>query len=168
MLKLKLQYFGHLMQRADSLAKTLMLGKIEGGRRRGWQDEMIQWYHWLNGHEFEQAPGGGEGQESLVCYSALGRKESDMTEQQHDSRKCYQHPCIRDWCTEQREKEQIWVVVRWMNLQPVIQSEVSQKEKNKYHILTHNMKSRKWHWWMYLQGRNGKAIENKCMGTCAG
>ena len=37
MLKLKLQYFGHLMQRADSLEKTLMLGKIEGGRRRGWQ-----------------------------------------------------------------------------------------------------------------------------------
>ena len=37
MLKLKLQYFGHLMRRADSFAKTLMLGKIEGGRRRGWQ-----------------------------------------------------------------------------------------------------------------------------------
>ena len=37
MLKLKLQYFGHLMGRADSLEKTLMLGKIEGGRRRGWQ-----------------------------------------------------------------------------------------------------------------------------------
>ena len=37
MLKLKLQYFGHLMQRADSLEKTLMLGKIEGGRRRGQQ-----------------------------------------------------------------------------------------------------------------------------------
>ena len=37
MLKLKLQYFGHLMQRADSLEKTLMLGKIEGKRRRGWQ-----------------------------------------------------------------------------------------------------------------------------------
>ena len=37
MLKLKLQYFGHLMQRTDSLEKTLMLGKIEGGRRRGWQ-----------------------------------------------------------------------------------------------------------------------------------
>ena len=104
MLKLKLQYFGHLMQRADWLEKTLMLGKIEGWRRRGQQDEMIQWYHWLNGHEFEQAPGDGEGQESLVCYSALGRKESDMTEQQHDSRKCYQYPCIRDWDTEQREK----------------------------------------------------------------
>ena len=41
MLKLKLQYFGHLMQRADSLEKTLTLGKIEGGRRRGRQDEMV-------------------------------------------------------------------------------------------------------------------------------
>ena len=52
MLKLKLQYFGHIMQRADSLEKTLMLGKIEGGRRRGRQDEMVGWHHQLNGHEF--------------------------------------------------------------------------------------------------------------------
>ena len=53
MLKLKLQYFGHLMQRVDSFEKTLMLGKIEGGRRRGQQDEMVGWHHQLNGHEFE-------------------------------------------------------------------------------------------------------------------
>jgi len=54
MLKLKLQYFGHLMQRIDSLEKTLMLGKIEGGKRRGRQeDEMVGWHHQLNGHEFE-------------------------------------------------------------------------------------------------------------------
>ena len=45
MLKLKLQSFGHLMGRADSLEKTLMLGKIEGRRRRGWQDEMAGWPH---------------------------------------------------------------------------------------------------------------------------
>ena len=45
MLKLKLQYFGHLMQRNDSLEKTLMLGKIEGGRRRGRQDEMVGRHH---------------------------------------------------------------------------------------------------------------------------
>ena len=45
MLKLKFPYFGHLMQRADSLEKTLMLGKIEGGRRRGRQDEMAGWHH---------------------------------------------------------------------------------------------------------------------------
>ena len=53
MLKLKLQSFGHLMQRADSLEKTLMLGGIEGRRRRGRQDEMAEWHHRLNGHEFE-------------------------------------------------------------------------------------------------------------------
>ena len=45
MLKLKLQYFGHLMQRTDSFEKTLMLGKIEGGRRRGTEDEMVGWHH---------------------------------------------------------------------------------------------------------------------------
>ena len=53
MLKVKLQYFGHLMWRTDSLEKTLMLGKIEGRRRRGRQDETVGWHHWLNGHEFE-------------------------------------------------------------------------------------------------------------------
>ena len=54
MLKLKLQYFSHLMQRADSFEKTLMLGKIEGRRRRGrTEDEMAGWHHRLNGREFE-------------------------------------------------------------------------------------------------------------------
>ena len=63
MLKLRFQYFGHLMQRANSLKKTLMLGKIEGKRRRG-QQRLI----WLDSitnsmeHEFEQTPGDGEGQ----------------------------------------------------------------------------------------------------------
>ena len=54
MWKLKLQSFGHLMQRTDLFEKTLMLGKIEGGRRRGRQrDEMVGWHHWLDGPEFE-------------------------------------------------------------------------------------------------------------------
>ena len=53
MLKLKLQYFGHLMQRVDSLEKTLMLGRIGGRRRRERQDEMAGWHHRLDGHEFE-------------------------------------------------------------------------------------------------------------------
>ena len=52
MLKVKLQYFGHLMKTADSLKKTLMLGKIEGRRRKG-QWRMLGWHHQLNGHEFE-------------------------------------------------------------------------------------------------------------------
>ena len=80
-LKLKLQYFGHLMWRADSLEKTLMLGKIEGKRRRranrGW--EGVRWHHWLNGHESEQTPGHSEGQGSLACCSLWGHKELDMT-----------------------------------------------------------------------------------------
>ena len=50
MLKLKLQYFGHLMGRTNSFEKTLMLGKIEDRRRRGRQDEMVGWHHRLNGH----------------------------------------------------------------------------------------------------------------------
>ena len=53
MLKLKLQYFGHLLQRTNSLEKTLMLGRIEGRRRRGSKDEMVGWHHQLNGQEFE-------------------------------------------------------------------------------------------------------------------
>ena len=66
MLKLKLQYFGYLMQRVDSFEKTLMLRKIDGRRRRGRQR-----MRWLDGiansmDEFEQAPGVGEGQGSQV------------------------------------------------------------------------------------------------------
>ena len=57
MLKLKLQYFGHLLQREDSLEKTLMLGKIEGGRRRGQHDVVIREHHQFNGHEFEETLG---------------------------------------------------------------------------------------------------------------
>ena len=74
MLKLKLQYFVHLMRRTDSLEKTLMLGKIEGRRDGATEDEMVGWYHRLNGHDFEQASGVGDGQGSLGCCSPLGRK----------------------------------------------------------------------------------------------
>ena len=81
MLKLKLQYFGHLMWRTDALEKTLMLGKIEGRRRRGRQNKMVGWHHQLDGHEFEQAPGVDDGQGSLACCSPGGRKKSDTNEQ---------------------------------------------------------------------------------------
>ena len=84
MLKLKLRYLGHLRQRTDSLEKTLMLGKIESRRRwrqRMTEDEMVGWHHQLNGHEFEQALGVGDGQGSLVCCSPWSCKESDMAEQ---------------------------------------------------------------------------------------
>ena len=67
---LKLQYFGHLMQRAGSLEKTLMLGNIEGRRRgQATEDEMVGWHHRINGYEFEQTLRDSEGQGSLACYS---------------------------------------------------------------------------------------------------
>ena len=73
-LKLKLKYFGHLMWKADSLEKTLMLAKIEGKRRKVAEHEMVGWHHWLNGHEFEQALGDGEGQGSLGFCNPWGSK----------------------------------------------------------------------------------------------
>ena len=76
MLKLKLQYFGHLMRRADSFEKTLMLGKIVGRRTR---DEMVGWHHQLNGHVFEQTPRDSGGQRSQVCCSLWDCKELEMT-----------------------------------------------------------------------------------------
>ena len=80
MLKLKLKYFGHLMRRTDSLEKTLMLGKTEGGRRG---QQRMRWLDGIpdNGHEFEQAIGVGDGQGGLACCSPWGRKESDTIEQ---------------------------------------------------------------------------------------
>ena len=80
MLKLKLQYFGHLMRRANSLEKTLMLGNTEGRRRGLTEDEMVGWHHQIYGHEFEQTPGDSGGQGSLVCCSPWSHKESDTTE----------------------------------------------------------------------------------------
>ena len=83
MLKLKLQYFGHLTRRVDSLEKTLMLGGIGVRRRRGRQR-----MRWLDGitnsmdmHEFEQALSIGDGQGSLAWCSPWGPKESDSSEQ---------------------------------------------------------------------------------------
>ena len=79
MLKLKLHYFGLLMQRADSFGKTLILGKIEGRKRRrrgwdGWMASPTQWtWVWVSS-------GVGDGQGGLVCCSSWGHKESDMTE----------------------------------------------------------------------------------------
>ena len=78
-LKLKLQSFGHLIPRADSLEKILILRKIEG-RRKGGQLRMVRWYHRLNGHEFEQTPGDTGRQRSVACYSPWSRKESGMTQ----------------------------------------------------------------------------------------
>ena len=80
MLKLKLQHFGYLMRRADSLEKTLMLGKVGGRRRRGRQ--RIRWLNDINDSmdEFGWTPGVGDGQGGLACYDLWGCKELDMTE----------------------------------------------------------------------------------------
>ena len=77
MLKLKLQYFGHRMGRADSLEKTLMLWKQE--EKGTTEGEMVGWHLWLEGHKFEQSPGVGDGQGSLACCSPWDCKESDTT-----------------------------------------------------------------------------------------
>jgi len=80
MLKLKLQYFGHLMRSVDSLDKT--------DARRDWgqeekgttEDEMTGWHHWLDGRESQWTSGVGDGQWGLACYDSWGRKELDTTE----------------------------------------------------------------------------------------
>ena len=67
------------MQRAKSLEKTLVLGKIKDRRKRGSTEGMVGRHHRLNEHEFEQTPEDGEGQGSLACCSPWDCKESDMT-----------------------------------------------------------------------------------------
>ena len=83
-LKLKLQYFGHLMRRVDSLEKTLMLGGIGGRRRRGQQ--RMRWLDGITDSMHISALGDGEGQGSLACCSQRGHKESDTTEQLNNKR----------------------------------------------------------------------------------
>ena len=80
MLKLKLQYFGHLMQRVDSFEKTLMLGGVGGRRRRGQQ--RMRWLDGITdyGHGFGWTLGVGDRQGGLACCSSWGHKESDTTE----------------------------------------------------------------------------------------
>ena len=79
-LKLKLQYFGHLMQRTDSLEKAPDAGKDWGQEKKGvTEDEMVGWHHRLNGHEFEQTLGDSKRQRSLAYSSPCGHKESDTT-----------------------------------------------------------------------------------------
>ena len=83
MLKLKIQYFGHLMRSTESLknGKDPDTGKDWRWEEKGTiEDEIVRWHHQLDGHESEQAPGAGDGQGSLVCCSPWGSKESDTTE----------------------------------------------------------------------------------------
>ena len=80
MLKLKFQYFGHLMAKNLLIGKEPDAGKDGGQEEKGaTEDEMAGWHNPLNGHEFEQTPGDSGGQRSLACCSPWGRKKLDTT-----------------------------------------------------------------------------------------
>ena len=90
MLKLKVQYFGHVMQRANSLEKTLMLGKTEGQEEKGMKEkEMIGWHHWFNGPEFEQTPGEGEkqGKPGMLQSMGLQSRTGPVTQHHHQEQR---------------------------------------------------------------------------------
>ena len=90
MLKLKLQYFGHLLQRAASFEKNPDVGKDWGKEAKGMtEDEMVGWYHLLNGHEFGWAPGVGVGQRGLACYDSWGHKSSTWLSDWTELKYCY-------------------------------------------------------------------------------
>ena len=84
----------------DAKRKSQLIGKDPDARKdlkqekRTTEDEMFGWHHWLNRHEFEQAPGDSKGQGSLVCCSLWGGKESDMTEQLSNSKYKYR---MNEW-----------------------------------------------------------------------
>ena len=81
MLKLKLQHFGHLLQRTDSLEKNIDAGKDWRQEEKGTtEDETVGWHHRLDGHELERAPEISDGQGGLACCSPWGHKGSDTTE----------------------------------------------------------------------------------------
>ena len=80
MLKLKVQYFGHLMRRVDSLKRLWCWEGLGAGEEGTTEDEMAGWHHRLAGHEFEWTLGDGDEPGGLACFDSWGRKESDPTE----------------------------------------------------------------------------------------
>ena len=101
-LMLKLKLFGHLMRRADSLEKILILGKQE--EKGMTEDEMVGWHHRLDGHGFGWTPGFGDGQGGLVCCSSWGHRVTELTipKCSHATTKdCTCHNKDRKWCVLQ-------------------------------------------------------------------
>ena len=116
MLKLKLQYFGHLMWRTDSLEKTLMLKKIEGRRRRGRQ--RMRWLHGITNSmdmNFSKLRALVDGQGSLACCSPWGHKELDMTKRLNWTEF---NIVIKNQCKKKKRKNKKWtpLVVQWLRI----------------------------------------------------
>ena len=98
MLKLKLQYFGHLMRRASTLEKTLMPQKrLRTGGEGVTEDEMVGWHHRLSGHEFEQTPGGRTGKPGVLQSMGSQRVRHNLvTKQQQLSTRILKRPkCLK-------------------------------------------------------------------------
>ena len=97
MLKLKLQYFGHLMRRTDSLKRPWCWERLKAGGEwddKGWE---VGWHHQLNGHEFGWTLGVGGRQGGLVCCSPWGHKELDTTERLNWTELCQHQDCIKNY-----------------------------------------------------------------------
>ena len=113
MLKLKLQYFGHLMPMRWLIGKDSDAGRDWGQEEKGTtEDEMAGWHHWLDGHESEWTPGVSDGQGGLACCNSWGRKESDTTERlnwtEHFNILCHVRLAVgylvpRKWKTDQQQ-----------------------------------------------------------------
>ena len=101
--ELKLQYFGPPDAKSRFIRKDPDEGKDWGQEEKGTtEDEMVGWHHRLNGHEFKQALGDGDGQGSLACCSPWGCKESNMTEQLNNNKQCGW--TLRTWCSGTQAK----------------------------------------------------------------
>ena len=134
MLKLKLQYFGHLIWRVDSLEKT-DAGRDWGQEEKGTtEDEMAGWHHWLDGCESGWTLGVGDGQGGLACCDSWGRKESDMTEQLNwtELKSLYLRRYI--WNNCQRRQNSTWKNQHWFK-------KVTPKTWTVQDVTQHS-----WHW----------------------